>query len=258
MIWPVFGGILFARVVRIRIRVSRTNSRRLLKVPISKSKQHVINRYKTVEVRMRTRRHRAKRRRRGFLQVTGPAFSWAMLKSADNFIQQTAHYKALSEKTLEHLLALSSGTEFGRRCGLDGPARRTVFESLPTTTYSDYEPYIERLAAGEQKVLSGDPIIYFSTTSGTTGPPKMIPVTQRHMRSSIAERFVSMGLALRAGALTSPLVPWNTCGAYMAAALGVATFAYLPFAFFNLINPLVSVLYAYLGITITRSEKIDV
>lgn len=56
------------------------------------------------------------------------------------------------------------------------------------------------------------------------------------------------------GTLTSPLVPWNTCGAYMAATLGVATFAYLPFAFFNLINPLVSVLYGMFDIKITRLE----
>lgn len=55
-----------------------------------------------------------------------------------------------------------------------------------------------------------------------------------------------------AGTLTSPLVPWNTCGAYMAAALGVATIAYLPFAFFNLINPLVSIIYGFTGFTITR------
>ncbi len=44
--------------------------------------------------------------------------------------------------------------------------------------------------------------------------------------------------------ITSPLIPWNTCGAYMAGALGVATFAYLPYAFFNLICPLVSAAYA--------------
>jgi len=46
-----------------------------------------------------------------------------------------------------------------------------------------------------------------------------------------------------AGTLTSPLVPWNTCGAYMAATLGVATIAYLPFCFLNLINPVVAILY---------------
>ena len=57
-----------------------------------------------------------------------------------------------------------------------------------------------------------------------------------------------------AGTITSPLVPWNTCGAYMAATLGVATFAYLPFAFFNLINPLVSVAYGFSGITIKKLE----
>jgi NhaC family Na+:H+ antiporter len=54
------------------------------------------------------------------------------------------------------------------------------------------------------------------------------------------------------GTLTSPLVPWNTCGAYMAGTLGVATFAYLPFAFFNLINPVVSVIYGFTGFTIRR------
>jgi len=58
------------------------------------------------------------------------------------------------------------------------------------------------------------------------------------------------------GTLTSPLVPWNTCGAYMAATLGVATLAYLPFVFFNLINPVVSVIYGYTGFTIRKIEDI--
>ncbi len=59
------------------------------------------------------------------------------------------------------------------------------------------------------------------------------------------------------GTLTSPLVPWNTCGAYMAATLGVATLAYLPFAFFNLINPLVSVVYGFTGFTIVKLGESD-
>lgn len=57
-----------------------------------------------------------------------------------------------------------------------------------------------------------------------------------------------------AGTLTSPLVPWNTCGAYMSATLGVATLAYLPFAFLNLINPLIAIIYGYTGFKITRME----
>jgi len=40
------------------------------------------------------------------------------------------------------------------------------------------------------------------------------------------------------GTLWSPLVPWSSCGAYHAGILGVSTFAYLPFVFMNLINPI--------------------
>ncbi len=58
-----------------------------------------------------------------------------------------------------------------------------------------------------------------------------------------------------AGTMTSALVPWNTCGAFMAGTLGVATFAYLPFAFFNLINPLMAILYGFRNIKITRIEE---
>lgn len=58
-----------------------------------------------------------------------------------------------------------------------------------------------------------------------------------------------------AGTVTSPLVPWNTCGAYMAGTLGVATFAYLPYCFFNLINPVVAVIYGFANIKITPAAE---
>jgi Na+:H+ antiporter, NhaC family len=56
------------------------------------------------------------------------------------------------------------------------------------------------------------------------------------------------------GTITSPLVPWNTCGAYMAATLGVPTLAYLPYCIFNLVNPFVSAFYGYAGIRITPAD----
>jgi Na+:H+ antiporter, NhaC family len=52
--------------------------------------------------------------------------------------------------------------------------------------------------------------------------------------------------------ITSPLVPWNTCGAYMAATLGVATVAYLPDCFFNLINPVISLVFDAIGFQIQQ------
>ena len=54
------------------------------------------------------------------------------------------------------------------------------------------------------------------------------------------------------GTLSSSLVPWNTGGAFMGATLGVHPFAYLPFAFLNLINPLVSVFYGFTGLTMHK------
>ena len=53
-----------------------------------------------------------------------------------------------------------------------------------------------------------------------------------------------------AGTITSPLIPWNTCGAYMSATLGVATLAYLPFCFFNIINPFVALMYGFFNIKV--------
>lgn len=53
-----------------------------------------------------------------------------------------------------------------------------------------------------------------------------------------------------AGTITSPLIPWNTCGAYMSGTLGVATFAYLPYCFFNLICPVVAAIYGFLNFKI--------
>ena len=57
------------------------------------------------------------------------------------------------------------------------------------------------------------------------------------------------------GTLTSPLIPWNTCGAFMIGALGLAPWTYVPYCFLNLINPLVSIFYGYTGITMEKLDK---
>jgi Na+:H+ antiporter, NhaC family len=49
------------------------------------------------------------------------------------------------------------------------------------------------------------------------------------------------------GTVTSVLVPWNTCGAYISGVLGVPTASYLPYCFFNLLSPILDVVYGFLG-----------
>ncbi len=57
-----------------------------------------------------------------------------------------------------------------------------------------------------------------------------------------------------AGTVTSVLIPWNTGGATQAKVLGVATVDYIPYAFFNLISPFMTVLVAYLNFKIRRID----
>ena len=52
--------------------------------------------------------------------------------------------------------------------------------------------------------------------------------------------------------VTSPLIPWNTCGATHAGVLGISTFIYLPYCFFNLISPIMTLIFAYANIRIAK------
>lgn len=78
-------------------------------------------------------------------------------------------------------------------------------------------------------------------------PGKMFAGAYR--RRGLASEVLSRTLE-DAGTATSVLIPWNTCGATQAGVLGVATFAYLPYAFFCYLSPLMSVLVALLKIRI--------
>ena len=55
--------------------------------------------------------------------------------------------------------------------------------------------------------------------------------------------------------VTSPLVPWNTCGATHAGVLGISTLLYLPYCFFNLISPFMTILFAYASIKIAKIKS---
>lgn len=52
--------------------------------------------------------------------------------------------------------------------------------------------------------------------------------------------------------VTSPIIPWNTCGMTQATVLNVPTLTYLPYCFFNLISPIMSILIAAIGYKIIR------
>lgn len=60
-----------------------------------------------------------------------------------------------------------------------------------------------------------------------------------------------------AGTVTSPLVPWNSCGAFMAAALGVPTILYFPYCIFNIAAPIMSCVLGFTGFKIERIQPAE-
>lgn len=55
--------------------------------------------------------------------------------------------------------------------------------------------------------------------------------------------------------LSGPLVPWTTCGAFMAGTLGVSTLSYIPYAVLCYTAPAISIICAFAGVAIYKNSK---
>ncbi|MCK1987682.1 Na+/H+ antiporter NhaC [Lysinibacillus fusiformis] len=76
-------------------------------------------------------------------------------------------------------------------------------------------------------------------------------------------QFAKVGLAPKnlsrvmedAGTVVNPLVPWSVCGIFITSVLGISTLDYLPFTFFCLLGPILTVLFGWSGKTLTKLEQ---
>jgi GH3 auxin-responsive promoter len=101
------------------------------------------------------------------------------------------HFRALcrtpvqaQERLLRQILETNADTEFGRRHGFGGITTFEQFqERVPISTYEDLEPYITAEMQGQPNQLTKDPSVLFTTTSGTTGNRKYIPMTRQGKRA---------------------------------------------------------------------------
>ena len=91
-----------------------------------------------------------------------------------------------------------------------------------------------------------------ATNMATADQYMSIVLPGRMFKDAFARRgFAPVVLSRSVGASgtpTSALIPWNSCGAYMAATLGVSTFSYAPYAVFNIASPLLAILFAVTGV----------
>lgn len=73
---------------------------------------------------------------------------------------------------------------------------------------------------------------------------------KKGLKPSMLSRYLEEG-----GTLTQVFIPWTTGGAFMASTLGVETFKYAPYALLNYINPLISIIFSFLGIFVLWESK---
>lgn len=85
-----------------------------------------------------------------------------------------------------------------------------------------------------------------------------IMIPGRMFKGEFDKRGVSRSFLSRTtedgATLWSPMIPWNGCGAYQSATLGVSNWDFMPYAFMNLINPVMAIVMTYLGIGIKWKE----
>lgn len=191
----------------------------------------------------------------------GGLFAWLFQGAGMSAIIGAAHYGFESSTGIEALDALLS------RGGLDG-MMWTVSLILIAMTFGgilEKTGMLEAIASQMLKLAKSTgslvvatilTIIAMNVLAGDQYLAIVIP--GRMFKDIYAERGLAPKNLSRvledAGTLTSPLIPWNSCGLFMSGTLGVATVAYAPYCFLNLLNPLVSIFYGFTGITMAKLE----
>jgi len=101
------------------------------------------------------------------------------LAEARRFHRSLRCCEAAQQAVLLEILRQNADTEYGRRCGFAAIRSATEYQSaVPLAEYGDLEPYIQRIAAGEQGVLTAEPVLLLEPTSGSSAASKLIPYTK--------------------------------------------------------------------------------
>lgn len=103
-------------------------------------------------------------------------------KSWGRFQAATANPRKVQEANLLSIVQRNRYTAFGKEHNFGSIKSIEDFQkNVPISTYDDLEPYLLRMTRGEKNVLVAGAVPYFARTSGTTGPAKYIPVTERYL-----------------------------------------------------------------------------
>lgn len=128
-----------------------------------------------------------------------PILSAVAKRAKANFVRKTGKTDAVQEKSLRSVLLAHRDTELGRKYQLGEIKTIEQFrERIPILPYSSYEPLMERIAKGEQNILTAEPVVYLTLTSGSTGKKKLIPTTRQSQNIVRQATLTSMGFLIEA------------------------------------------------------------
>jgi hypothetical protein len=98
--------------------------------------------------------------------------------SAARFDAVTKSVAESQMRKLRAILERNAGTEYGQEFGFASIHSLSDYaRALPVMKYEDISERVDRMAAGEPNILTAEAPVLFARTSGTTGKPKLIPVT---------------------------------------------------------------------------------
>lgn len=95
---------------------------------------------------------------------------------------------------LAALLARNADTEYGRRFGFASITSQAEYaRRVPIVTPDDVQPYVDRMMRGERHLLTADPPVYYTRTTGSSGAAKHVPITDSYRRDFQRTVHVALG-----------------------------------------------------------------
>lgn len=101
--------------------------------------------------------------------------------------------------------------------------------------------------------------IFTNAVTGDVYLSLMVPgrmYSNEYKKRGLSSKNLSRALE-DGGAVSSCFFPWNACGSYMSSTLGVSCAAYVPYAFMNLLTPIISAIFGYIGFTIVKMTEAE-
>jgi hypothetical protein len=129
-------------------------------------------------------------------QIANRLWNLSLRREAQTFWLCLDNIATTQEELLLKMLRENCATEYGRKHGFSAiRSARQYQKTVPLSDYSDFEPYVDRIRAGNKSVLTAEPVLLMEPTGGSSSGGKLIPYTaglKRQFQRGIAPWIVAL------------------------------------------------------------------